>query len=149
MRSTLPIAVLVLVLACASSRTAEVGPVDPEAIGGTWTFTFADPERLGGTIVIPSDTSPAASTLMSSDLWPGMIEYRGVLNVLMHTGRYVCWTHSIQQQAGIELTVYKGELHATYFDDCRRSIQGTARSQQRSVWDCKHTLLTLRRVAEP
>jgi len=149
MRGTLSITVFVLALACASSRTLEIGPVDPEQIGGTWSFTFADPERLGGRIIIPADTLPDASTLVSSDLWPGMIEYRGVLYALMHTGRYVCWTHSIRQQAGIELTVYKGQLHATYFDECRRLIQGTARSQQRSVRDCKHTLLTLRRVAEP
>ncbi|NIS64112.1 MAG: hypothetical protein GTO05_02985, partial [Gemmatimonadales bacterium] len=111
MRPSLAIAVsLTLSLGCGSAWSP--GQALPEDIAGEWTYQFADGEHQGGTIVIPNDTSPGAITLMTSDFWPGQIQYPGVLRGLARSGRYVCWADLSRQTFGIELTVYGGRLSA-------------------------------------
>jgi hypothetical protein len=143
------IAVLVFAIGCTSSQTADRHRVAPQDLAGTWTYAFPDPQNLGGTIYIPNDTSPQASAEISSSTWSGMIEYPGALHALVHRSRYVCWRDTTMQSSGIELTVHSGQLLATYFDSCTRLARRSDPASQRSVRDCRHTVLNLRRVAPP
>ncbi len=138
-----------LAIGCASSQTDEIQTIAPQDIAGTWTYRSSDGERLGGTIIIPNDTSLDSFALIAWESLPGMIEYPGALHALIHTGSYVSWTDPSRQVSGIELTVHEGRLHATYFDNCMGLVRWSKRSAQRSVRHCEHTVLTLRRVSPP
>lgn len=149
MRVSSTVAGLVFAVGCTSSHTAERQTVSPQDLAGTWTYAFPDPQNLGGTIYLPNDTSPNASAEIASGAWSGMIQYPGALHALVERSRYVCWRDSTRQISGIELTVRSGRLLATYFDSCTRLARRSGPASQRSVRDCRHTVLTLRRVAPP